>query len=118
MTKTQKTHLKTLVKALESGEYAQISHCLCKIGEKYDYFCAMGVACNIYQLETGKLAVTEDSLKEYLRYNGSVLYAPSSVLHYFGFLEEQKTSLMRKNDIGASFDEIAKHLKDKILNAK
>ena len=53
----KKSIMKKWVKALRSGEYVQGKGALCRVGEKYDYFCCLGVLTDIYMQEIGDLNI-------------------------------------------------------------
>lgn len=100
---------KKWVKVLRSGEYPQGTCYLNRDGK----FCCLGVACELYQKETGALTVRENnSIVTYQGLDGAL---PNLVKDWLGlssvtgsFYELNITeSLAGKNDSGFSFNEIA-----------
>ena len=105
--KEQKQHRKELVEALRSGKYQQGFERL-RDGNR---FCCLGVACDISGLgEWYKFTYLEEKYS-----------LPDEVIDYYGFnstggyfnifsenyIEDEDISLIRKNDSGSSFEEIA-----------
>lgn len=130
LTKKQRTNMLRLVKALESGAYAQTTNTLIKQGKNFDRFCCLGVACNIYALDHNKewtfveAAGFPKGTKIGLFFKQEEL-PPKSVVKYFGFdgnegelpvmLQykikgkiRESSNLIGLNDHGVSFKKIAK----------
>lgn len=110
------------VTALESGEFEQAQHVL----RETDAFCCLGVACEIYRLETGRgewkfLPVPNANyngltfLPNPLESQRSVL--PPTVQAWLGLGNEKGTfeggCLSEENDRGATFSEIAELIRNK-----
>jgi hypothetical protein len=111
----KKSVMKQWVKALRSGEYAQGKLRLCTVGGgKFDYFCCLGVLCDLYQQKVGDLKVTEGfSWGGYsLQYNGLTGSLPKKVRDWSGMKSSRGVldvgSLAYHNDTGCKdFNEIA-----------
>lgn len=112
-------NVKKWVQALESGEYEQ--------GRSYlrhgNNFCCLGVACDLYLKDGGKLYTEEgrevepkpiapnDKIWRYGR--GSTAMLPPEVMEYLGVRDNtggygDGHGLAQKNDGGASFEVIAR----------
>lgn len=102
---------KKWVKALESGEYEQGKLRLCTLGDKFDYFCCLGVACDLYVREKGSLKVTTENKTVY--YDNEAHSLPIKVMDWLGLrtsygdFDNNMKALARFNDSGYSFKEIA-----------
>lgn len=96
---------KTWVQALRSGKYTQAQGRL-KVAGSY---CCLGVACELYRIETGEGDWYHDSFLD----QPAVL--PGRVRDWLGLHDiegalgygAKQTSLAERNDMGDSFDEIA-----------
>ena len=99
--------IQKLIEALRSGEYEQTTKKL----RRGNSFCCMGVACDIYQKETGK----GEWHRDYFHADGfdsSAYSMPMKVARFFGFSgsnpEVRGLTLSGWNDYkGKSFEEIA-----------
>lgn len=100
------------IEALESGEFVQTRGML---RGNDDSYCVMGVACEVYRRETGQGAWTSGrsgatgfTIRAW-DYNKAV---PFDVADWYGLATKNGSygegeSLMRDNDIGLSFAELA-----------
>lgn len=127
-----KDRRKALVEALESGKYKQTNGVLCeRDGKKYSY-CCLGVACRVYEKETGKRIAKfdKDSLNMVFGKDKQVGVLPEEVQEYFDFKtdcgsfdipikekdnhgdESKSITLIGLNDgLGWNFEQIAKFIK-------
>ena len=106
----KKSIMKKWVKALRSGEYEQGKGVLCRIGDKHDYFCCLGVLTDIYMQEIGDLNIS--TLGKDIRYDFSIGDLPPKVRKWSGvksgFGSFNQTSLSYLNDSwNKDFKEIA-----------
>lgn len=101
---------KKWIAALRSGEYKQCQNRL----QNEDKFCCLGVACMVYEKETGKEAVRGSESGEL---DGLSLNAQPDVFNWLGLYNDngdaKKTTLpalIQLNDDGKSFEDIADHI--------
>jgi hypothetical protein len=99
-----------LLEALRSGKFQQTANRL----RSKDCYCAVGLACEIYRINTGHGCWTQvhySSLHSFsvnTIYSGSTTRAPSEVVKAFNL---KHASITTWNDVlGLSFAEIADHL--------
>lgn len=100
------------VEELESGNWEQRKDYLSKNGKH----CCLGVACELYQKEVGDLEVRADE-SGIVFYNGQQHSLPTKVREWLGLVHRGGTfgeegSLIRLNDSGISFKEIAKVIRE------
>ncbi len=103
---------KQWIKALLSGEYVQGQNRLCQAGERYDYFCCLGVLTDLYIREHDDV---EWSLYDKIYYSKSKteeesLYLPKEVEQWADIDQTEQQKLMVLNDSGYSFEKIAKEI--------
>ena len=105
---------KKWVKLLRSGKYRQTIGKLCDLHGVEPSYCCLGVACELYQQEVGRLSI---EIEEGIRcYNGEIDELPSCVSNWLGLKNSAgimgaknlgAKNLIFINDNGATFDEIA-----------
>ncbi len=90
------------VKHLRSGKYKQGNN---ELRNEDNYFCCLGVLCNVHAIEHPKIAVKQMDRCEYMDFNG---YPPPTVRDWAGLTEDQIETLIEMNDLrGRNFDFIA-----------
>jgi hypothetical protein len=105
------------INALESGEFEQGRGALNRNGE----FCCLGVLCEL-AYRSGVLVKKEKAKSDYVnivKYDGMDTYLPNSVEQWAGIDSSQWESiqmsrLIRLNDSGVSFSEIAIIIKENL----
>lgn len=104
---------KKWVEALRSGEYKQ--------GKNYlssdNYFCCLGVACDLYQKSVGDLRIERGGSGGSISYNGRNRLLPADVQTWLNLADDNGSyanpsgfvagSLTERNDVGYDFDKIA-----------
>jgi hypothetical protein len=97
------------VAALRSGEYQQADGCLRTADRRY---CCLGVLCEI----SGDGAWEEDGTVSYYNVAGqpSNSHLPSEMNRKCGITTGQEAELVRLNDGGKSFGEIADHIEENL----
>lgn len=99
------------VEALRSGEYQQVTRGLCVLGDdgQPSGYCCLGVACELYQQYEGGLDIADDGVRRL--YDNRPAFTPRRVQEWLGLAESfagyRGGGLIRQNDCGASFAEIA-----------
>lgn len=82
-----------LVAALASGQYPKCIGVL----QSGDKFCAIGVACKVYEQETGQQLPRRPSRDEL---DGHMLLGPrAAVMHFFGFRDPRGGDMAMLNDL-------------------
>jgi hypothetical protein len=103
---TTKEARKKWVAALRSGKFKQGRYTL----RRFDSYCCLGVACEIYQDEVGDLDLNKDHTGRW-QYNEKISDLPAKVQHWLGLANSsggyRGSSLTRLNDNMHSFEEIA-----------
>lgn len=119
-----------LVDALRSGKYTQTKHALHTVSD--DGYCCLGVACDVYEKETGKtLTRSEQTMtigpdsgrsRKVTTFNGEPFSLPQEVQDFYNFKTdcgsfkkpvENAYSLDMLNDAGENFDTIADIIESK-----
>lgn len=105
------------IAALRSGEYEQGIEALAIPAGKYDKFCCLGVLCDLYAVELDDdevgfdvSPIDDNALAFYTGSTHELYYLPNIVAKYAGLTATQEDKLVRMNDTGSSFDEIATQL--------
>lgn len=99
------------VKALRSGEYAQGQGSLCHQGVKHDYFCCLGVLCDI--VDGNKWAGYHEGMAVYGK--DEFMSLPNSVKEKTGLKDERIIGeLIDMNDSGKRFSTIAKYIENSL----
>jgi hypothetical protein len=94
------------VKALESGEYTQAAGYLHH--SNTNSYCCLGVLCDLYIKEMGmELGVIIPDISEH----GTNCMPEDRVLNWAGLTGSLASKYAEMNDDGASFNDIAKHIK-------
>lgn len=108
-----KSPIELWVDALRSGGYKQGQKALHTTINKEDRFCCLGVACDLYLKNVGKIDVRKTNAGTYL-YDGESGFLPDKVKHWLnlatptGLLNDvPEDSLAKLNDNGANFQQIA-----------
>ena len=94
------------LEALRSGEYAQEKGRLCTRGKSYDKFCCLGVICDIVARETNEPWRYVKG-GDFNSFRDCTALFSTDLRRKFEISFDQELQLIRKNDFGASFDEIA-----------
>ena len=119
-----------LVDALRSGKYKQTKHALHTVAD--DGYCCLGVACDVYEKETGKtLTRSEQTMtigpnngrsRRVTTFDGEPFSLPQEVQDFYNFRTdcgsfkkpiENAYSLDMLNDAGENFDTIADFIESK-----
>ncbi len=105
-----------LIEALESGEYKQAGH---KLRREDNSFCVLGVACNVFAQHHPEIAAAQ---KESTSFMGQNCFLPEEVMNWFGLFgcegnrrDRRLDSLMKLNDDGMSFKDIAAMLRKEYM---
>jgi len=98
------------IKALKSGEYHQVSGTLRGWGDKFvdDGYCCLGVLCNL--IKGGMWSSLRPEYYFIYEGNGSNSYLPNSLRRQIGMTVRQQDHLVKMNDNGYSFEEIAERI--------
>jgi hypothetical protein len=99
------------VKALRSGDYNQGYHALCNARKDGDYFCCLGVLCDI---AGGEVSPTKGNSND-MRYwyggtgydNSNCHFLPKALRIDSGISSQEQNDLANLNDDGRSFTVIA-----------
>ena len=96
------------IKALRSGNYQQCKNYLNREDKE---FCCLGVLCEISNLKKSGSEVKSytDSF-----FASSVTYLPNAFRDKIEITGEQEARLIRMNDNGVSFNEIAKYIDENL----
>lgn len=113
MAEINKVLLLEFIKALESGNYRQTRGALHRVGDDGPCFCATGVACDLFRVRLG-LVVTINIRHGMVGYEG-MYHGPPSVVK--DALPINWDFVMRANDNGKSFEQIAALLREEYLDA-
>ncbi len=84
---TVKKRREKLVKTLLKSKYRQGRGALCSVRNKSYSYCCLGVACRIYEEETGK-KISEINDYDNVLFDNQVGILPGEVQKYFGFKTE------------------------------
>lgn len=91
------------LEALRSGKYQQAQGVL---RQNETHFCCLGVLCDLIDPNWQRL--DEDRYEH--EPTGAVMFLPSPIRARIGLDSDTEQELMRMNDDGKSFTEIAKHI--------
>lgn len=118
MNKIQAKRNIKLAEALESGEFKQGKGCLRyrDLQDGEDYFCCLGVACQLYREKASFSLWAENIVHANLLFMGKENYPPQNVVDYYGWdgtspkivIGKKSNSAAEFNDTGKSFKLIAK----------
>jgi hypothetical protein len=111
-TKQQKSVVRRWVKALESGEYKQGASALVAVGRTHDYFCCLGVLCDMAVRAKVIAMPNANEQGNSLSYLGRTSYPPDVVRKWVGIKNRGAERVVAAmNDDGVSFKQIAKYIK-------
>lgn len=94
------------VAALRSGEYEQGRDCL----RENNTFCCLGVACDIYD----PLLWGKTPRGYFYKFEEAWSSIPLSIAQEIGLTAEEMYHLMKMNDAGLRFSEIANHIESQL----
>lgn len=106
----QSANRAALVAALRSGQYVQTRRCLADApvsAEAPSCFCVIGLACELSGLGWWRRSIVTEFA--YVMEGGRrfTLNAPDEVEDFYGFSPTEANDLVRENDKGATFEELA-----------
>lgn len=125
--KSKEEARKLWIEALRSGYYNQGYLTLCRIKEdNCEYYCCLGVACELYQKYEGGLIIKFESFDDISvsrkEYNGASVFLPPIVRTWLGIRQDDggfykrvgdyAYSLPHLNDNGKTFKEIADFIEE------
>jgi hypothetical protein len=95
------------VKALESGKYRQTDSILHEKGKHggHPKFCCLGVICVVAKIKQ------EEESEDCYFYDGDATSLTENLLGKFGLTHNEQSTLMKMNDNGDSFKEIAQWIR-------
>lgn len=110
-----KPAIRRWVKALRSGEYEQTTGTLRSVHG----YCCFGVACHIST--KSKIAERPTKLCDYYSYEGpegrvQENFLPYGMRKHYGLSDREQEELVKMNDAGKTFDEIADWIEENILD--
>lgn len=99
------------IKALRSGEYKQGKNVLRR---RDNTFCCLGVLCDLYIKETGKLQ-WKDSDHEYLfQIDENTCFLPLDVRKWSDLTQKRATLMEMNDELDKSFNEIADYIEKEL----
>ena len=116
-----KARINKWVNALRSGKYKQGRNAL---RPKENGFCCLGVACDLYEKESGKsfwvrnkdfFGKPDEEVKYAFVTQGSTSNLPKQVARWLGISTKQNTLIRMNDDQRKSFKEIANELEKRYL---